>query len=98
MEKAFLHLVKSYGGNATIPGFEHNHTLRHSMTNVFGDPIPASNTMANTKYTQVFDIPVPATVSDSSKMSIVVMIVDANNRVLNVNGAKVGADADFQAN
>lgn len=87
-----------YGGEDPIPQFEHNHTLRHAITDVFGDAIPSANTMANTKYTEVFDIPIPSLVNDSSKMSIVAMIVGSDNKVINATGAHVGVDKDYQAN
>jgi hypothetical protein len=85
-----------YGGVSYITNFEHNHVLRHSITDVFGDAI--SNTGANGKNTDVFDIPVPSLVTNSSKMSIVAMIVGSDNKVLNAIGAKVGVDKDYQAN
>ena len=87
-----------YGGEDPITQFEHNHTLRHAITDVFGDAIPSANTMANTKYTEVFDIPVPALVNDRSKMSVVAMIVGTDNKVINATGAHVGVDKDYQAN
>lgn len=85
-----------YGGADPIVQFEHNHTLRHAITNVFGDAIP--NTSANSKYDQVYTIPVPALVSDRDEMSIVAMIVGSNDKVINAIGAHVGVDKDYQAN
>lgn len=83
-----------YGGVDPIPQFEHNHTLRHAITGVFGDPI--ANTSANSKNSQVFNIPVPSTVNNAEKMSIVALIVASDNKVINVAGEKVGFDHDFQ--
>jgi hypothetical protein len=85
-----------YGGVDPIPQFEHNHTLRHSMTNVLGDAI--ANTAANSKNQHVFDIPVPSLVNDRSKMTLVAMIVGSDNKVLNATGAHVGTDKDYEAN
>ena len=85
-----------YGGVDPIPQFEHNHTLRHSMTNVLGDAI--ANTSANSKNEHIFDIAVPALVNDRSKMTIVAMIVGSDNKVLNATGAHVGVDKDYAAN
>ncbi|QHI38514.1 hypothetical protein IMCC3317_39070 [Kordia antarctica] len=85
-----------YGGVDPIPQFEHNHTLRHSMTNVLGDAI--ANTAANSKNDKLFDIAIPALVNDRSKMSIVAMIVASDNTVINATGAHVGTDKDYEAN
>ncbi len=83
-----------YGGVDPLPQFEHNHTLRHSITNVLGDAI--ADTSANSKTNQVFNIPVPTTVNNREKMSIVALIVGSDDKVLNVAGEKVGSDYDFQ--
>ncbi|EDP95523.1 Omp28-related outer membrane protein [Kordia algicida OT-1] len=87
-----------YGGADPISQFVHNHTLRHSITDVFGDAIPAGSTGAGQRHKEVFDIPVPALVNDRSKMSIVAMIVGSDNKVINATGAHVGTDKDYQAN
>ena len=87
-----------YGGGATLPNFEHNDVLRHSITNVLGDAIPSGSTAAGQKHTEIYDIAIPATVSDRSKMSIVAMIVGSDNKVINVTGSHVGTDKDYQAN
>ena len=85
-----------YDGADPIPQFEHNHTLRHSVTNVLGDAI--ANTGASSKNEQVFTLTVPNTVNNSSKMSILALIVGSDDKVLNVNGAHVGTDKDFSGN
>ncbi|MEM6685856.1 MAG: Omp28-related outer membrane protein, partial [Bacteroidota bacterium] len=89
-----------YNGVDPVTDFVHNHVLRHSITNVFGDAIP--NTGAGQKHTQVFDIPMPASVSDSSRVSVVAMIVGSDNKLINAARSKTGtvdaADSDFQAN
>ncbi|WP_298512365.1 Omp28-related outer membrane protein [uncultured Kordia sp.] len=82
-----------YGGVDPLPNFVHNHVLRHSLTDVFGDAIPTTG--AGQKHTEVYDIPIPSTVSDNTKMSVVAMIVGADNKVLNVSGDHTGVDKDF---
>ncbi|WP_430409894.1 Omp28-related outer membrane protein [Kordia sp.] len=85
-----------YGGADPIPQYEHNHTLRHSLTNVLGDAI--ANTAAGSKNEQIFSIPVPTTVNNRQEMSILALIVGSDNKVINVIGGHVGVDRDFQAN
>ncbi|PTX63556.1 outer membrane protein Omp28 [Kordia periserrulae] len=90
-----------YGGVDPITNFVHNHTLRHSITNVLGDAIPAGSTAAGQKHTEFFDIAMPGNVSDSSKVSVIAMIVGADNKVINAAFSKTGtaeADSDFLAN
>jgi hypothetical protein len=84
-----------YGGVDPLSDFQHNHTLRHSITNVLGDAIPGANTGAGQKYTQIYDIPIPANVSDSSKISVIAMIVSNTFQIEATNGGHAGEDKDF---
>ena len=76
-------------------GFTHNHTLRSSLTAVLGDAIPAGNTGAGQKYTQVFDVAIPANIDDRSKISVVAMIIGNNFEIVASNGGHTGEDKDF---
>jgi hypothetical protein len=84
-----------YGGVDPLSDFQHNHTLRHSITNVLGDAIPSANTAAGQKYTQVYDIPIPASISDHSKISVLAMIVGNTFEIEAANGGHSGVDKDF---
>ncbi|MBC8753451.1 Omp28-related outer membrane protein [Kordia sp. YSTF-M3] len=87
-----------YGGVNPLneaSGFTHNHTLRSSLTAVLGDAIPAGNTGAGQKYTQVFDIPIPTNIDDPSEISVVAMIVGNNFEIVASNGGHTGEDKDF---
>lgn len=84
-----------YGGVAVIPTFMHNHVLRHSITNVLGDAIPAGEQVANNNYELFYDIDVPATVQNGVSTGIIAMVVGSNNKVINAQYAKINVDADF---
>ncbi|MFK7747588.1 MAG: Omp28-related outer membrane protein [Kordia sp.] len=87
------------GGVDPLPNFVHNHVLRHSMTNVFGDAIPSGSTAAGQKHTEVYDIPMPSSISDNTKVSVVAMIVGSDDKLINAARSKTGtADADFDFN
>ncbi|MEM6717887.1 MAG: Omp28-related outer membrane protein [Bacteroidota bacterium] len=87
-----------YGGvnplNAAS-GFTHNHTLRSSLTAVLGDAIPAGNSAAGQKYTQVFDVPIPSSINDRDEISVVAMIIGDNFEIVASNGGHTGVDKDF---
>jgi len=90
-----------YGGVDPITNFVHDHTLRHSITDVLGDAIPGGSTAAGQKHTETYDIPMPGNINDSSKVSVIAMIVGADNKVINAAYSKTGtadADSDFTAN
>lgn len=76
-------------------GFTHNHTLRSSLTAVLGDVIPAGNTGAGQKYTQVFDVPIPSNIDNPSEISVVAMIIGDNFEIAAANGGHAGEDKDF---
>ncbi len=87
-----------YGGVNPLTeaeGFTHNHTLRSSITAVLGDAIPAGNTGAGQKYTQVFDVAIPSTIGDRNEMSVVAMIIGNNFEIVASKGDYVGIDKDF---
>lgn len=86
-----------YGGvnplNASN-GFTHDHTLRSSLTNVLGDVIPAGNTGAGQKYTQVFNFAIPSSINKDN-ISVVAMIIGNNFETVAANGGHTGEDKDF---
>ncbi|WP_420572196.1 Omp28-related outer membrane protein [Kordia sp.] len=86
-----------YGGvnplNASN-GFTHDHTLRSSLTDVLGDVIPAGNTGAGQKYTQVFNYTIPSSINKDN-ISVVAMIIGNNFETVAANGAHAGVDKDF---
>ncbi|AXG69916.1 outer membrane protein Omp28 [Kordia sp. SMS9] len=87
-----------YGGVNPLTeadGFTHNHTLRSSLTAVLGDAIPAGNTGAGQKYTQVFNVPIPASILDRNEISVVAMIIGDNFEIVASNGGHTGVDKDF---
>ncbi len=85
-----------YGGVDPIPTFMHNHVLRHSITNVLGDAIPAGEQVANNKYDLIYNIDVATTaVQNGVSTGIIAMVVGSDNKVINVQYAKINVDADF---
>jgi len=84
-----------YGGVDPITDFRHHHVLRHSLTAVLGDAIPAGNTGAGQKYTQIYDVPIPSNISDNTKISVVAMIIDNTFDIVSSNGGHTGEDKDF---
>lgn len=85
-----------YGGVDPINNFVHDHTFRDAITAPLGDAIPSGSLVAGGNHSVVYDMAVPATVSDSSKMSVVAMIVGADNKVINAQFGYFGEDKDFQ--
>lgn len=85
-----------YGGVATINNFVHNHVLRYAFTNVLGDAIPAGEAVANNVYNVKYDFEVPSgLVNNTSNIEFAVMLVDANNTLINANVSHIGADSGF---
>ena len=85
-----------YGGQDPVQGFIHDHVLRHSFTNVLGDIIPSSETVANNTYRMKMDYTIPAgTVANTNNLEIVAMLVGTNNQIINVNMASANSFAQF---
>ncbi len=78
-----------------IENFEHNHVARLLLTSPFGDKIPEDKNTTNGIYEKDFSVTLPATIKDTSKLSIVAFVVNSSKQVINVQEAKVGEDKDF---
>jgi hypothetical protein len=74
-----------YGGVDPIPNFVHNHTLRRSITNIFGDAIPNLSTPTGVEsfYFKDFSFAVPSNVTNVSKLEFVAFVIDASGRAIN---------------
>lgn len=85
-----------YGGASIIEDFEHNHTLRATLTHILGDAIGNTETVTGNTYTRTFNVAVPANVANASNLEFVAFIVDQNGNALNVRQALPGDTQDFE--
>ncbi|MDN3492944.1 Omp28-related outer membrane protein [Winogradskyella bathintestinalis] len=76
-----------------IVGFEHNETLRNSLSSVLGDAIPP--TSALTEYITSFTMTVPSNYNFDN-LSIAAMVVDSDNKAKNSQHAHVGEDKPYE--
>lgn len=86
------------GGQSPIVGFTHNDVLRALYTDVFGETIPAGETLEDNIYEKVFQKTIPSTVNASNyqNLHLVAFVIDATSKeVLNVQEVKVGETKDF---
>lgn len=82
-----------FGMGDPIEDFEHNHTLRASLSNIVGDDIP--NTPALTDYVATFNYDVPNHFV-VEKLHLVAMVVDTDNNAINSQHAFVGDNKSFE--
>lgn len=86
-----------YNGADPIVGFTHNHVLRGALTDVKGSVIPKENATKNNTYEVEVKGNVPTTVADTSKMNIVVMVVEnSGKKVINARYAHIGDTKEFE--
>ncbi len=81
------------GKGDPIPEFIHNDALRNSLSNIFGDDVSQTSAFAEFKKSYTFSLP-----SDYVKgnLSLVVMLVKADNSAKNSQNAKVGEIKRFE--
>lgn len=98
------HLIHSqanyttYFGNINpVPTYEHNHVLRHNITDLLGDPIAEATTVGQT-ITKTYAIPVPSSVSNPDNISFVAVLVNADNLALNARAADKNEVQNFEQN
>lgn len=88
----------SYFGNINpVANYEHNHVLRHNITDLLGDPITEATTFGLT-VTKSYSIPMPASVSNPDNISFVAILVNANNVALNARAAEKNEVQTFEQN
>ncbi|MEE9348989.1 MAG: Omp28-related outer membrane protein [Flavobacteriaceae bacterium] len=87
-----------YGGVSVLTNFEHDHVLRAALTNVTGDQIPTDQTTKNNVYVKSYSVNVPATISNSAKMSFVAIVSTADKKVINARSVHINASNNFEQN
>lgn len=86
-----------YGGLSNLVNFEHNHVLRHSITDLFGTEISSSVSTAGNLHQQTFNFNTAGSeVSNSANIYIVAFVVNGSTKsVLNVQEAAVNSTVTF---
>ena len=87
-----------YGGVSVITDFSHSHVLRHSLTNVTGDQIPAGQTTKLNTYVKNFTFTMPTVISNSANVSFVAIVTTADKKVVNARSVHIDASNDFEQN
>ena len=85
------HPLEGHGN--PIPDFVHNDALRNSLSDIFGDAI--ANTSAYTEYKKQYSIEIPSEYNVDN-LSVIVMVVNANNEAKNSQHAEVGENKQYE--
>ncbi len=86
--------TNNWNGASPISNFEHDDILRASFTDLLGDVIPADQQVGGSEYSVTLTATVPSGVN-TADMDIVAFVVDATDKVVNVQKAAVGTNQDF---
>jgi|SRR5690606_34812941 len=93
-----VNYIPSYqGGQNPIPGYEHDHVLRESLTNILGDPIEGELESGNV-ITRNFTLTVPSTVSNPANMNFVAFVIGSDNKAINSRAALLNENQQFEQN
>ena len=85
-----------YGAADPIRDFVHDDVLRRSLTNVFGDDLPADQVGHDKTFTRDFLYAIPPNY-DKSKLKLVAFVTTGADRdIVNVRQSKLGETQDFQ--
>lgn len=82
-----------YGLGDPIEDFVHNDVLRASLSDVFGDVIPATGALE--EYTKTYNFNIPSEYNKEN-LGIVVMVVDENNTAKNSQFAEINEDKPYE--
>jgi len=83
-----------YQDGNPITNFIHNNVLRKAFTDIFGDTMP--NAVSGDEYSKTFNLTVPSSVQDNSKLKIVAFVVDNTGKVINAQRVTLGENQDYQ--
>lgn len=86
-----------YGAINPVMNFEHNHVLRHSLTDLLGNPF-TENTITGQTVTKTFSLPIPSNISNSNNISFVAMVVNSDNLAINSRESHANENQEFQQN
>lgn len=85
-----------YGGGKYIANFDYDHVLRASMTDLFGQEIPNTESEVKDIFTVTLSMPLKATnVTNTENLSIVAFVINREGDALNVRSAILGDQQDF---
>lgn len=77
-----------------IPDYENNHVLRHAMTNIFGDPIPATDALID--YKKSYSMNMNNYFENPEDGEVVIFILDADGTVEQVIGLGLNETIEFK--
>jgi hypothetical protein len=83
-----------YGGQAVLQNFNHKDVVRTVATNILGNAIPADQSVAGNTYTAQFTA--SYTSSDIANLKVMVILLDGNNRVVNVQVAPANTTQEYE--
>lgn len=85
-----------YNDADIIEDFEHNHTLRATLTPLLGEAISNTETVTGNTYTRTFNVAIPANVANADNIEFVAFIVDETGKAINVRQALPNVTQDFE--
>ncbi len=83
-----------YQAGNPIPDYENNQVLRHAMTNIFGDPIPATDALID--YKKSYDMDMGEYFEVIEDGEVVIFVLDEEGTVLQVQGLGLNETVEFQ--
>lgn len=86
-----------YGGQSNLINFEHDHVLRHCITDLLGEEIPSSESKGSNTFNWSYSFEISSSdVSDSSNLKIVAFVIDGpSNSTINVQKSSINETIDF---
>jgi hypothetical protein len=85
-----------YGGNSVLVGFEHDHVLKATFTNILGDAVPDAESVYDNVYTKNYSLPIPSNITNAANIEFVAFVVGSNNKVINSRLAIDGDNQQFE--
>lgn len=79
-----------------IEDYVHNHTLRHTLTNIIGDEIDSSITQRGMTLSKNFNFQIPENITDIENVEFVAFLTDEEGHVINVRKSVIDENQEFE--
>jgi len=91
-----VNYTEFYNGQNPIENYQHDYTLRKTLTHILGDDIPSNETIADNVWISNYTTEIPQNIQDPNQLNFVAFIVNENDEVVNVRRVEIDENQEFE--
>ena len=91
-----VNYTEFYDGQNPIQNYQHDYTLRKTLTPILGKEIPSNETVNGNVWISNYSTEIPENIQNPNLLNFVAFIVDENNEAINVRRVEIGETQEFE--